>query len=70
MIPLAAAAVIEDRLAAVRVLDGAEAGGDLGDRGVPVDRLEGAVGAAAERRRQAIAAVLVVEVISKPLLPC
>ena len=44
VVALAAAAVEEDRRPAVGVDDVTEAGGDLGDRGVPVDRLERAVG--------------------------
>ena len=59
VVPLAAAAVVEDRLAAVLVADGGEALGQLGDRGVPVDLLEAAVGHPLERRLQAVAAVLV-----------
>ena len=53
MVALPAAAVIEDRLAAVGVAHRREALGDLADRGVPVDLLERAVGAATQRREQA-----------------
>ena len=60
VVALSAAAVVEDRLAAVRVADRREARGDLADRGVPVDLLEAAVGATAQRLRQAVRAVLVV----------
>ena len=60
VVSLAAAAVVEDRLAAVLVADAREPGGDLGDRRVPVDLLERAVGAPAQRRRQPVRAVLVV----------
>ena len=60
VVALAATAVAEDRRAAVGVAHVAEPGGDLGDGGVPVDRLVGAVGPAAHRRRQPVAAVLVV----------
>ena len=60
VVALAAAAVVEDRLAAVLVPDRAQALGDLADRGVPVDLLEGAVGPAAQRRGQPVARVLVV----------
>ena len=60
VVALAAAAVVEDRLAAVLVADRREALGDLGDRRVPVDLLEAAVVAAAQRRGQPVAAVLVV----------
>ena len=51
MVALAAAAVVEDRLAAVLVADPREAGRDLGDRRVPVDLLVAAVrrGGAAAR---------------------
>src|SRR5947209_5863635 len=59
VVPLPAAAVVEDRLAAVRVADAGEAGGDLADRGLPVDLLEAAVRAAAERRGEPVAPVLV-----------
>src|SRR5262249_543895 len=67
MVPLPAAAVVEDRLAAVRVADGREWRRDLPDRGLPVDLLERAVAAAAERLRQPVRAVLV-EVEAQGLL--
>ena len=60
MVPLAAAAVVEDRLAAVGLADRGELRGDLADGGVPVDRLEGAVGASPEGRLQAVPTRLVV----------
>ena len=60
VVPLPAAAVVEDRRAAVGVAHVGEAGGDLADRGVPVDLLEGAVGPAAQRRGEAVRTVLVV----------
>ena len=60
MVALAAAAVIEDRLSAVLVTYRCEPLRDLGDRGVPVDLLEAAVLAPAQRRGQAVTAVLVV----------
>ena len=60
MVPLPAATVVEDRLAAVRVAHRGEALRDLADRGVPVDLLEAAVGAAAQRHGQPVRAVLVV----------
>ena len=60
VVALAAAAVEEDRRAAVGVDDVTEAGGDLGDGRVPVDRLERAVGPPAQRRGQAVRTVLVV----------
>ena len=60
MVPLAAAAVIEDRRPTPRVSDVPEPGRNFGDRGVPVDLLERAVVAAPERGRQPVAAVLVV----------
>src|SRR5439155_5688196 len=59
MIPLAAAAVIEDLVAAPARPDVDEFRRHLADRGVPVDRLEGAVGAAPERAVQPIARRLV-----------
>src|SRR5690606_38120364 len=55
-----AAAVIEDGLAAVRVAHPGQARRHLADGGVPVDGLEAAVGAAAERRGHPVAAALVV----------
>src|SRR6185295_3141555 len=51
---------IEDRRAAVRVAHLGDALRDLGDRGVPVDRLVRAVGAPAHRAREPVARVLVV----------
>ena len=60
VVPLATAAVVEDLVAAVGVADVCEALGDLGDRGVPVDLLVAAVGAAPHRRGQPGAVVLVV----------
>jgi hypothetical protein len=43
MVSLAAAAVVEDRLAAVAVADPGESSGYLGDSRFPIDLLEGAV---------------------------
>ena len=60
MIPLASAAVVEDRLAAEPVANPGEPLGHLADRGVPVDLLEAAVRAPAQRREHAVTAVLVV----------
>src|SRR5579863_295298 len=60
MIALAAAAVIEDARAAVGVAHPFEACGNLANRGVPVDFLEGAVGTPPQRRSQPITAVLVI----------
>jgi hypothetical protein len=60
MVALPATAVEEDGLAAVRVAHGHEPLGDLGDGRVPVDRGVAAVGFAAQRCRQPVAAVLVV----------
>ena len=60
VVALTAAAVEQDLVAAVLGDDVLEALRDLGDRGVPVDRLERAVGAAAQRRREPVRAVLVV----------
>ena len=67
VIPLSAAAVIEDRLTAVRVAHAGEARGHLAYRGVPVDLLERAVGAAPQRLRQPLRTVLV-EVEARGLL--
>src|SRR5262247_2925186 len=61
VVALATAAVIKDALAAVDVPRGREPRGDLGDRGVPIDLLERAVRAPAERVEHALApAVLIV----------
>ena len=60
VVTLAPAAVIEDRFAAVRVADRGEACSDFADRRVPVDLLECAVFAPAQRLRQTMRAVLVV----------
>src|SRR3954447_8002994 len=60
MVPLPAAAVIEDRRATVLVAHRGEPRRDLFDRGVPVDRFERAVGSAAHRAREPITRVLVV----------
>ena len=59
MVPLAAAAVIEDLVAAVARLDVHELRGDLADRGVPIDRFEGPVRPAPERCIEPIAGALV-----------
>src|SRR5262249_36767207 len=60
MVPLPAAAVVEDRLPAVGIADGREAFRDLADRRVPVDLLEAAVAAPAKRFREPVWTVLVV----------
>src|SRR5262249_18331427 len=69
MVPLAAAggwspgapaAVVEHRPPAVGVTDGCEARRNLADRRVPVDLLEAAVAAPAERFREPVGTVLVV----------
>ena len=60
VVPLPAAPVVEDRLPAVGVAHLGEPGRHLGDGGVPVDLLERAVVAAAQRGRQPVPAVLVV----------
>src|SRR6516164_3159629 len=54
MVALTAAAVERDALAAVPVHDVAQAACDLRDRGIPVDGLKAAVGAAAQRAGQAV----------------
>ena len=54
VVPLPAAAVVEDLVAAVGVADVREAGRHLGDRGVPVDSLVGAVGRAPQRAGQPV----------------
>ena len=60
MIPLPAAAVIEDARAAPLLAHSKEARGDLADCGVPVDFLEAAVGPPPHRRSQPVSAILVV----------
>ena len=60
MIPLPAAAVVEDARPAVRVTDADEPRGNLADRRLPVDGLERAVRPPSQRRRQSVASVLVV----------
>src|ERR1700730_6067328 len=60
MLPRAAAAVVENLVAAVVVTNVLEALRDFGDRGVPVDFLVAAVGGSAHRGRQPVGVVLVV----------
>src|SRR4030095_8222634 len=60
VIALSSPAVIEDALAALRVANRAWPGRDLPDGGVPIDDLEGAVGAPPQRVGEAVARVLVV----------
>jgi hypothetical protein len=60
MIPLPAATVVEDLVAAVRIAHADQALGNLRNGGVPVDGLETAIGPPPQWRRQTIAAVLVV----------
>src|SRR5205085_9748105 len=59
MVALPSAAVDRECLTAVLGADCVQAGGNLGERRVPRNRLVRAVGAAAERRRQAIRVVAV-----------
>src|SRR5882724_7375069 len=54
MIALAAAAIEREALAAVPVHQLAQARGDFRNRGVPVDRVEAAVGASAQWRGQPV----------------
>src|SRR5262245_50257575 len=68
MVPLASTALVEDRLAAEPVAARAEPRGDLGDRGLPVDGLEGAVLSPAERMEDALAAAVLVVVEAEGLL--
>ena len=60
VIPLTPTAVVQDLLAAHGVANLCQARGHLSDRGIPVDRLEAAVGLAAQGAGQAVAVVLVV----------
>jgi hypothetical protein len=59
VVTLAAAAVVQDLVAAVARPQVDEPGGDLADGGVPVDRLEASVGSPAQRRVEAVARRLV-----------
>ena len=68
VVALPAAAVVDDRLAAVGVTDLAEPGGDLADRRVPVDLLERAVGAPPQRVQDPLAAAVLVVVEPQRLL--
>ena len=69
VIPLAAAAVVENRLATVLVAHRGESLSHLGDRRVPVDLLERAIGATTHRRSQPVASVLVM-IQTMRLLAC
>src|SRR5262245_19939742 len=68
VVSLPAAAVVQDRLAAVRVPHGREPPGDLGHRGVPVDLLERAVRATAQRMEHALAPTVLIVIEAKGLL--
>src|SRR5262249_12974716 len=68
VVSLPAAAVVQDRLAAVRVPHGPEPPGDLGHRGVPVDLLERAVRATAQRMEHALAPSVLIVMEAKGLL--
>src|SRR5215510_6278384 len=68
VIALSAAAVVEDRLAAVRVAHGREPSGDFGHRGVPVDLLERTVCAAPQRMEHALAAAVLIVVEAEGFL--
>jgi hypothetical protein len=59
MVSLAATAVVEDRLTAMRVTDRRQTCGHFSDRGVPVNLFETAVTAPTERTCQAVRAILV-----------
>jgi hypothetical protein len=59
MVSLAAAALVEDRLTAMRVTDRRQTYSYFSDRGVPVDFLETAVTASTEWTCQTVRAVLV-----------
>src|SRR5262249_4304531 len=68
VIALAAAAVIEDGVAAVGVADRGQPRRDLGDRRVPVDLLEGPIRAFAQRVEDPLAAAVLVMVEAERLL--
>ena len=68
MVPLPTAAVVEDLVAAVRVANGAEPGGHLADRRVPVDLLVRAIVTATQRVQDALPATVLVEVEAQRLL--
>src|SRR5262249_5563511 len=65
---LAAASVIEDGFAAEPITNCAKPRCDLGDRGVPVDRLEGAVRPPAKWMQDAFAAAVLVVIEPERLL--
>src|SRR5262249_56818854 len=69
MVALAAAAVIEDRLATVGVANRAEPRGDFRDGRLPVDLLEGAVGSAAQGMEDPPSAAVLVGVETNRVLP-
>src|SRR5690606_36447475 len=68
VVALSAAAVVQERFAAMGVADRAQAGGDFGDRGVPADLVGGAVGAAAQRAQDATVVTVLVVVEAQRLL--
>jgi len=60
VIALAAATVVEDLVPAISIGDAFEPGGDLGNRGVPIDFFIAAVGTPTHGGGKAVAVVLVV----------
>src|SRR5690606_13418372 len=68
VVALPTPAVIEDRLAAIRVTNGTQLRCDPGDRGVPVDLLERAVGPAPQRARDAVVVAVLVVIEAQRLL--
>jgi hypothetical protein len=68
VVSLAAAAVVENGLAAVGVPHGREPCGDFGDGGVPADLLEWAVCAAPERVEDALTSAVLIVIEPKRFL--
>ena len=68
VIALASASVVEDRLTAERVTNGGQPRGDLGDGGVPIDLLEGAVRSLAQGMEDPLATAVLVVVEAERLL--
>ena len=68
MVALPAAAVVDDRLAAMGVANRRQPLGDLANGGVPVDLLEGSVGSSAQRAQQPLTATVLVVVEAERLL--
>src|SRR5258708_6440173 len=60
MIPLPSAAIVEDARATMSIAHADQAFSDFANRSIPIDFLEGPVGAPAQRRGQPVFSILVV----------